>query len=134
MDKNMKGGSKLLGQSILFWTFTMGSYAIYRFFGIEDDPSIEMKGEFAIQHSFTRTFLVLTSIGIVLGVLYGILDFFFEKLISKRLILGVILILKAVFYFLFTIIVFTIALKIGSAAFKIELNTELGWWKENRGA
>lgn len=134
MNKNAKELFKLGWKSMLFWTFALGCYAIFRFLGIEDSPGIQIKEELAIQHSFTRPFLVLISIGIVLGVLYAILDFFFDIFISKRLILGLNLILKTLLYFIFTIIVFTIALEIASDAFAIEFNTKLGWWKENRGA
>jgi adenylate cyclase len=77
MNKNAKELFKLGWKSMLFWTFALGCYAIFRFLGIEDSPGIQIKEELAIQHSFTRPFLVLISIGIVLGVLYAILDFFF---------------------------------------------------------
>ena len=128
MNTELKQYFKLLRSSVIFWSFALACYTIFRYLGLE--------GEINIQGTLTPTeiipfktiFLISAIIGSVLGILYASIEFYFEKNISKRISLGTALVLENLIAFITTIIIFTVSQTVISNVFNLEINTQSGWW------
>lgn len=129
MGHNLKRYLNLLWQSIVFWSVALGCFAIFRYFGLDEEDGVTVIDEIAGTKGFLKPLASLGAMGAVLGVLYASIDFLFDKLISKRLSLGLMLILKTVIEFVFTIAVFSITATVVSKVFTfVDLKVEPGWW------
>ncbi len=128
MNTELKQYIHLLRNSVLFWSFALVCYTIFRYLGLEGE--IEIRGTLTSTRSIPFKTLVLTTAitGAVLGILYASIEFYFEKNISKRISLGTSLVLENLTAFIATIIIFSISQTVFSEIFNIEINVQRGWW------
>ena len=132
MDTELKRYLALLRSSTLFWAFAMICYGFFRYFGLEGDVEIRGTNLPVDVMSFGTLCLILALIGSILGIFYASIEFYFEKYISKKLSLGISLILENLVAFVSTIVIFTVAQTIISDIFPIEINTQRGWWIKDK--
>ncbi len=132
MNRNLKTYLELLWQSILFWSVVMGLYSIFRYYGLDQEVGFTVIEEYSGHTGTLRALIGFISIGILIGFLYATIDFFFEKFASNRLLLVYELILRTFLYFITTIAVFTAVMELFSEIYGINLNTDRGWWTENK--
>jgi adenylate cyclase len=116
-----------LWKSILFWSFAMASFTFFRFYGLDQDNSITINEGFKNDTIF-KPLLILTLLGLGLGVIYAFVDFFFEKLISKKISLGLNILIKSFFYFVATIFMVSIVVSLSSSVVNLNLEIRIGWW------
>ncbi len=129
MGHNLKRYLNLLWQSIIFWSTALACFAIFRYFGLDEENGITVINDIAGPTGFLKPLASFSAMGAVLGMLYASIDFLFDKLISKRLSLGLMLIVKTFTEFVFTIAVLSITATIVSRVFTfIHIDVELGWW------
>ncbi|UII80988.1 adenylate/guanylate cyclase domain-containing protein [Flagellimonas sp. CMM7] len=129
MGHNLKRYLNLLWQSIVFWSVALACFAIIRYFGLEDEDGITVIDDIAGTKGFLKPLASFSAMGGVLGILYASIDFLFDKLISKRLSLGLMLVTKTFIEFVFTIAVLTLTATIVSKVFTfVDFNVEPGWW------
>ncbi|PWL40378.1 adenylate/guanylate cyclase domain-containing protein [Flagellimonas aquimarina] len=131
MNRNLQHFFNVLWKSLLFWSLAMGLFGVFRYFGIRDDEGFSVTGDFAQLHTST---IVLHHVftGLAIGFLYATIDFIFERFGSKKVSLGLSLIIKTITYFISTILVFTLVLEIFSELGQININNEIGWWRTNK--
>ena len=79
MHQNLKHFIKLLVQSIVFWTLAMFCYAVFRYYGLDQEIAIALKKGFDDYDSVVQPLVIFTSIGFGLGILYALIDYLFEK-------------------------------------------------------
>jgi adenylate cyclase len=127
MNRNTNHILKSLKQSTFFWTFALFSYAIFRFFGFEQEVASITEANIQTQ-SFRIPLFVLTITGFSLGILYGIIDFLYEKYLLKKYSLGVGLLLQTFLHFTSTILVFNIIITFFSNFLPMNFKLEIGWW------
>ncbi len=132
MNRNLKQYGRLLWQSILFWSIALGLYSIFRYYGIDEEDGFTVIEEYRGNKGTFRALTGFMSIGILIGVVYTTIDIIFAKFASNRLSLVYSLVIRTFFYFVSTIIIFTIVMEISSEIYDIPLNTDQGWWKENK--
>lgn len=128
MNSELKQYLKLTRSSIIFWSFAMFCYVIFRYLGLEGEMIVGETSVPTQQIRFTTLALISLLIGAIMGVFYATIEFYFEKSISKRLSLGTALILENTVAFISTIIIFTISQTIISDIFNIEISRERFWW------
>lgn len=130
MNTALKQYFKLLRTSVSFWSLALTCYAIFRYLGLEED--LKMRGVIlspsVLDINFGTIILIFILVGAALGMLYSSIEFFFEKRMSKRLSLGVALVLENLIAFIATIIIATIFQIIFSNIFQLDLNIKRGWW------
>ncbi|NKI32358.1 adenylate/guanylate cyclase domain-containing protein [Croceivirga thetidis] len=126
-NRNGKLLIKLLVQSILFWGFALFSYAIFRFYGLENELDT-LTPEQLQERPFGIPLFVATTLGLGLGLLYGLIDFIYEKYLLKRLRLGVGLLVNTLLHFTSTIFVFSLGIGFFSKIFPINFELQPGWW------
>ncbi|MDY8137961.1 adenylate/guanylate cyclase domain-containing protein [Aquimarina sp. 2201CG5-10] len=128
ISRSIKEYGRMLLQSVLFWSIALGFYSIFRFFGIKEEIGVYT----TVEYKFIRTILGFVIAGFLLGIVYAILDFIFEKFPLKRMTLGFRIIIMNVSYFVTTVIISTLILKTASKILEIAINTEPGWWWKDK--
>ncbi|MEL7271021.1 MAG: adenylate/guanylate cyclase domain-containing protein [Bacteroidota bacterium] len=87
--------------SAVFWGLCLGFFAIFRYLGINRVPDIELNCN--IETLLLKNLVTLFTLGLVLGMLYASIEFFFDKLVSKRLSWGARVIVKIGVDFMITL-------------------------------
>ncbi len=132
MNRDLKLYLQQLWQSILFWSVAMSVYAILRYYGIDEEVGITVIEEFRGNSGVLKAVIAHLTIGVLIGILYATIDFFFDTYSSNKLLMVYDIIIRTLLYFVFTIAVFTIVLELFSTLYNIALNTDRGWWKEDK--
>ncbi len=132
MNRNLRRYLQLLWQSILFWGVAMGLYSIFRYYGIDEEEGFTVISEYSGFQGTIRAMMGFTSIGVLIGVLYASIDFLFNKFTSNRLSLAYNIIIRTLLYFLATVAIFTLIMSLFSEIYDLNLDTDHGWWKENK--
>ena len=132
MNKNLSHFLDLLIQSVAFWTVALFCYGMFRYFGIEQEIGVTINKGFEGQGIFFRPLVKLTFIGIGLGVLYALVDFLFEKYVSRKISLGLGIAFKIWLYLIATIITMTTFGSIASQFFTVNVQFNFGWWLQEK--
>ncbi len=132
MNQNFKRFLRLLWQSIFFWTFAMFFYSVFRFFGMDQELAYSVNENFEGIQNPLQLHYIFCSIGFGLGTIYAIVDFLFEKYISKKISLGINILIKTFLYFVATVFIVTAVARTGSQILKIDFDLKLGWWIQDK--
>ncbi len=122
----------LLWQSVIFWSFALTLFAILRYYGADGGSGALQPLEIKEKNTILPQLSVLISIGVILGVLFALIEWYFENSHPRKMILGLNLLLKTIAYFICSIIIFTIVLKIASGMLPYDFNLARGWWITNK--
>ncbi len=131
MKRNLKKYIQLLGQSVLFWSLAMGFYSIFRYYGIDEEEGVTVIKEFSGYTGTIKALMGFTAIGVLIGIVYASIDVVFDKFTAK-ISLVYDLIIRTILYFTTTIAIFTLIKELFSEIYGLNLNTDRGWWKENK--
>ncbi len=131
MNKGLQELFKYLWKSALFWGFAFVSLAIFRYFGLNQEIS-QATGQNISSTPIEVPFIIATAIGLVLGILFGLINFFFDKSIAQKVSLGFNILLKTLSHFLATVFTLTLILTLLSKIFPLNINLAPGWWLTNR--
>ncbi len=132
MSRDLKQYLQLLWQYILFWSIVMGLYSIFRYYGMDQEVGVTVIVEFSGNKGTIRALMGFMSIGTLIGFLYATIDFFFDKYTSDRLSLALDLLLRTTLYFITTVVVFTLVIKVFSEVYNLPLDTSRGWWVRDK--
>ncbi|MEM1259215.1 MAG: adenylate/guanylate cyclase domain-containing protein [Bacteroidota bacterium] len=123
-NANLKQYLKRVFVSIIFWTFCLGLFAIFRYLGIDRMPNITVHTDMGslIQQNLVGMFVI----GTILGILYATLDYFFDRYVYQNLSLGLSLVSKTFLYFLVTVLLLRL-FQIIAEVNGMELNFQGGW-------
>lgn len=128
MNRNLTRFLKLLWQSVVFWTIAMFCFAIFRYFGMDQEIGFTVKKGFEEQRALSEALLVLSIMGFGLGILYAFVDFLFERYMPKKIPLGLSLLVKTWLHFVATIFIMTAVGRTMSKVFDVNIDFEIGWW------
>lgn len=121
-----------LWQSVVYWSLALGFFAILRYYGADGNSAAIINPNLDEKSPILPHLSVLMSMGACLGVLYALIEWYFENSILRRFTLGLHLMLKTMAYFISSIIIFTIVLNITSNILPVDFNLERGWWIANK--
>ena len=71
-------------------------------------------------------------LGVMVSIVYTIIEFLFDKFLSKALHIGIIIVLKSVVYLLFLIFSLTFIAFLAEDYINVDFPNERGWWISNR--
>lgn len=128
MGKKTSHFLSVLLKSVAFWTIALYCYGMFRFFGIEQEVDFTTNKGLEGRDIFIRQLVLLTSVGIGLGLLYAIVDKLFEKYVSKKISLGLSIALKIWLYLLASILTVTTFGTIASQFISVHIQFKFGWW------
>lgn len=121
-----------LWQSVLFWAIAMFLLGIFRFYGIDGEEGILIKTGFEDTFNPANILPMFVLTGSLIGIMFASIEFLFEKYSSKRIPLGLNLLLKTLLHFIVIIIIATIVIEFASRIYDLNLNNDRGWWRTDR--
>lgn len=132
MNKTLQTFLNQLWKSIVFWTFAMVLWGMFRFFGIATEPGVTINADFQNNFHMTRIVPLFALAGFIMGIFYAVVEFTFERYKSKKLSIGLNILIKTVIYLVLIVAISTSMIELGSQLFGIEKNNELGWWRRDK--
>ena len=132
MKKKLLNFLNKLWQSVLFWALTMMFFGALRFYGIDQDEGITIEPGFEDMITLRVILPLMALFGAVMGIVYGTVEYLFDGFVSKRLSLGFRTLIKLLVYYLFLIIIMTLLIEFVIFLYDVNLNNEVGWWREDK--
>lgn len=121
---------RLFFSSVVYWSFAFCLFILIRYLGREQEQVD------AVQTSTTLPVSQYLLFGVVLGVMvaivYTIVEYVFDKFLSKALNLGLILIIKSFIYLIFLIFSLSIIAFLAEDYLNVDFPNQTGWWISNR--
>lgn len=125
MKNNILQFLRQLISAIIFWTIALNVFIIIRFYALGEFETGSVN-DIPITH-WLFNFGIIS--GIIVGSFYAIIDFLFERFMTKRLSIGFIFIQKSIIYLLSLVVSITYISKKVEAFGDVNLpNDEFGWW------
>lgn len=121
---------KLFFASVLFWSFAFCFFILIRYLGREQEQVDVVQTTKVLPVSEYLLFGVV--LGIMVAVIYTIVEYTFDKFLSKALNLGLILIIKSFIYLIFLIFSLTIIAYLAEDYIGVDFPNHTGWWVSNK--
>lgn len=121
---------RLLFYSVLFWSFAFCFFILIRYYGRNQEQVDAIPLSKVIPVSEYIMFGVL--IGVMVAIVYTIVEFLFDKFLSKALPLGLILLFKSSIYLMFLIFSLTVIAYLAEDYIGVDFPNQTGWWISNR--
>lgn len=121
---------RLFLASIIFWSGAFCLFILIRYLG-RDQEQVGDLGE-AIIFPVVDYLMFGVYLGIMVAIVYTIVEFIFDKFLSKALNLGLILIIKSFIYFIFLIFSLSVMAFLVEDYLNIDFPNERGWWIYNK--
>ncbi len=132
MNRNSLKYLNYLLQSVIFWSVAMGLFGVLRYYGLEEEEGVIVEKGFEGLTSIGKILPLFLLTGGILGVIHASIEFLSERVVSKRLSVGVRTLLKLLIYFVFIIIVLTLLMELVSTIYNVNINNESGWWRADK--
>ncbi len=114
-------------QSIIFWMIAFFIYVFIKYNGLEEELAVYTDDILYLPlEGFYKYGLGL---GLIIGGIYAIIEFIFDTYLSKKLALGIILLIKSIVYFITVIIILTVFSIFLEEQIDIDIPNEIGWWR-----
>ena len=123
-NKDLNKLLKQFGQSIVFWMIAMALFAIFRYYGLAEEEGIFTPAEY----SFPRALSMFTLFGLFIGIVSAFIEFVLDKYLSKRVSIGLNLIISFLVYLITTVILSTLVIEITNVVYDMGINNKKGWW------
>lgn len=106
----------------------MFCYAIFRYFGLDQDVMYTLNKGITNKRAFLEPLTIISIMGFGLGIVYAIVDFLFEKYITKKISLGLSLLIKTFFHFIATVLIVSTIITLVSKVVTVNVEIKPGWW------
>ncbi len=116
-------------QSILFWMLAFFIFVFIKYNGIEYE--LEVYTDDVLNLPIQEFYQFGLLLGAIIGVLYGIIEFLFDTYLSKRMVLGVNIMVKSIIYFILIIVLLSIFSVLIEEQIDIDLDNDRGWWRDD---
>lgn len=113
-------------QSVAFWTLAFFLHVFLKYNGLEEELKVYTDDTLYLPVEAFYKFALL--LGLIIGVIYSIIEFLFDAFLSKKLVLGLTIIIKSAVYFVVIIIILTTFSFLIEEQIDIDLPNEKGWW------
>ncbi len=132
MKKKLLNFLNKIWQSVLFWALTMMFFGALRFYGIDQDEGITIEPGYEDMITLKVILPLMALFGAVMGIVYGSVEYLFDGFVSKRLSLGFRSLIKLAVYYLSLIIIMTLLIEFVIYLYDVDLNNDVGWWREDK--
>lgn len=124
----IKGFFKFLFVSIVFWSFAFCFLILIRYMGREQ----EQVGV-AATVKYNADYLIFGVIlGFMVGVVYTVVEYGFDKFVIKSINLGLTLLLKSIIYLILLIFSLSFIAFLAEDYLSIDFPNQTGWWIRNK--
>jgi adenylate cyclase len=121
---------RLFFSSVLYWSFAFCFFILIRYLGREQEQVEAVEASNTLPVSQYVLFGVV--LGIMVAIVYTIVEYVFDKFLSKALNLGLILFIKSVIYFIFLIFSLSIIAYLAEDYLNVDFPNQRGWWISNK--
>ena len=123
----LKQYGRLILYAIIFWTIAFSIFVMIRYFGIDNDQAANYESDYIIPVDQWLKFVSI--LGVFVGVVYGTVEYIFDQLVSKKVFLLVIILIKSIIYFVFLVFTVNFIMFFIEDEMNIDLPNESGWWE-----
>ncbi|WP_299251954.1 adenylate/guanylate cyclase domain-containing protein [uncultured Lacinutrix sp.] len=117
----------LLFRTIIFWTLAFCIFVFIRYYAIGAE-----EGLIVTDYHISDILRYVSPLGLLIGILFAIVEFIFDKFLSKNLSLALVLIEKFVIYFIGIILSLNYVFPLVENELNLNLTTEEGWWQTSQ--
>lgn len=121
---------RLFFASVVFWSFAFCFFILIRYLGREQEQVNTMGSSRVIPVDEYLLFGVV--LGVMVAIVYTIVEYVFDKFLSKALNLGFILVFKSLIYFVFLIFSLSVIAFLAEDYLNIDFPNQTGWWISNK--
>lgn len=121
---------RLFFYSIFYWSFVFCFFILIRYYGRNQEQVNAVPLSKIIAVSEYLMFGVV--LGVMVAVVYTIIEFLFDKYLSKILHLGFIILFKSFIYLIFLIFSLTFIAYFAEDYINVDFPNQRGWWISNR--
>ena len=130
MKFSVKQFFKLFLYSTLFWSFAFSLFILIRYYGrSQEQVETAQLGETISVSEYLMFGVIL---GIMVAIVYTIIEFLFDKFLSKSLPLWITLVFKSIIYLLFLIFSLTFIAFLAEDYINVDFPNHRGWWITNK--
>src|SRR5690554_5073916 len=121
---------KLFFASVLYWSFAFCFFILIRYLGREQEQveAIEASKVYPV----SEYLLFGVALGVMVAIVYTIVEYIFDKFLSKALNLSLILLIKSLIYLVFLIFSLSIMAFLAEDYLNINFPNHRGWWISNK--
>lgn len=130
MNTSLKKYGRQVLSSIVFWVIALMLYSIFRFYGLSNFEAVTITNDYKEVLKTSNILRLFAFSGMLMGFIFAHIEFFVEKYASKRLSIGVLILLKVLLYLITVITVSTIAKSLISIKFGIDVNATGSLWED----
>ncbi len=120
----------VVSQAVFFWTVAFCFFIVIRYFALNEEQGVTIVPEYDVPIVQWMHFGII--VGVLVGFFFGVMEFFYDKFLAKRLPLILSFIIKSVVYLILLVISTTIIITIAEIQMDLDLPNEDGWWIESR--
>ncbi len=120
---------ELLLVTIVFWSVVFCFFVVIRFYDLEDEPGISVEPGYEV--SFLELIRFGVYLGLVIGLFYAIIEFIFDRLLIKRLSIGLSVLIVTFTYLALLIASVSSMMIIATERWGFDMPYEKGWWRSN---
>lgn len=117
---------RLLFQTVIFWIVAFCIFIFIRYFAIGSEEGIVVT-DYHISEILDYGIIL----GLLIGVLFAIVEFLFDKYLSKNLSLALVLSEKLIIYLIGIILSLSYVYTLAENTLELNLSNDDGWWKES---
>ncbi|MCK0125136.1 adenylate/guanylate cyclase domain-containing protein [Gelidibacter sp. F2691] len=121
---------RLFLASVVYWSFAFCFFILIRYLGREQEQVDAIQQTKVLPVSEYLLFGVV--LGVMVAIVYTIVEYAFDKFLSKALNLGLILFFKSVIYLIFLIFSLTIIAYLAEDYIGVDFPNHTGWWISNK--
>ena len=119
---------RLLLSTFIFWSLAFCLFIFIRYFAIGAEEGLVIT-----DYSITQILPFGILLGALLGTLFAVVEFLFDKFLSKNLSLALVLLEKFIIYLIGMIFFLTFVYKrVEVSSLELNLDNGEGWWKEDK--
>lgn len=120
---------RLFFSSVLYWSFAFCLFILIRYLGREQEQVDALQTQV---YPVSEYLLFGVVLGIMVAIVYTIVEYVFDKFLSKAINLGLILFFKSLIYLLFLIFSLSIIAVLTEDYLNVDFPNQRGWWISNK--
>ncbi len=123
---------RLLLTTILYWSLAFCLFIMIRYYHVGEEGGKAFSGLDEVTIPITQWLNFGVFAGVIVGVVYAIVEFLFEKLQLNKQATGIVILEKSLIYLAMLILSTNLVVSIIEVQIDRNLPNETGWWKENK--
>lgn len=123
---------RLFFYSILFWSFAFCFFILIRYLGREQEQVDAIQPSKIELLAVSEYLLFGVFLGVMVAIVYTIVEYVFDNFLSKALNLGLILLIKSLIYLVLLIFSLSIIAFLAEDYLNIDFPNQRGWWISNK--